>query len=189
MVIAVALTIHKSQGAAYSHVVLDLSKGIYPSRSSLQGFQLLFHNVQSLSAHIDQIVKDRVYLCSGILLLAETWFTSRQNISIPSFKEVARENVVGINLNHTVHNALIEIERSLDECNGKVVIAGDFNFNEESPKKTSLNDVLEKCFQNYVFCIPFNSIKNGTFIDNIYTNFNTEENGRHISFTSYHDFL
>lgn len=35
MVLAEALTIHRSQGATYKNVVLDLSKGIAPSRSSL----------------------------------------------------------------------------------------------------------------------------------------------------------
>ncbi|KAI8326934.1 hypothetical protein BD560DRAFT_442538 [Blakeslea trispora] len=64
-------------------------------RSHSFQFQLMFHNVQSLRAHIDQVVHDQAYLCSHILLFAETWTTNSQTIEIPGFKQVARVNVYG----------------------------------------------------------------------------------------------
>lgn len=61
-------------------------------RSNLQ---LIAHNVQSLKSHMDQIINDKVYLCSDFLLLNETWSTSNQVYNIPGFKEAARVNVEG----------------------------------------------------------------------------------------------
>lgn len=42
----------------------------------LMTFQLMFHNVQSIGRHLIRIVKDPAYLCSHILLFAETWTSS-----------------------------------------------------------------------------------------------------------------
>lgn len=152
MIIAESLTIYKSQGATYKNDILDLSRGCYPSRSSLyvacsratsanslyiiikedfkptvspgenetisleltrlesvkleprflklhnterQNLQLITHNVQSLKSHMDQIINDKVYLCSDFLLFNETWSTPNQVHNIPGFKEAARVNVEG----------------------------------------------------------------------------------------------
>ncbi|KAI8969451.1 hypothetical protein BDB01DRAFT_855935 [Pilobolus umbonatus] len=154
VVIAEAITIHKSQGATFLNVMLNLSKGTAPTRSSLyvacsratsasglyiikkspfvktsalgpnepitqelrrletvqliprfahlqdpnrQHFQVVSHNVQSLNAHLVQIVTDQVYLCSDILLFNKTWSTARHQFVFPgdAFTEVARVDVCG----------------------------------------------------------------------------------------------
>lgn len=64
-------------------------------RTSSYRFQLIFHNVQSLNAHIDQIKNDKTYLSTDFLLFAETWSTATQSFSIPGFEEVSRVDVEG----------------------------------------------------------------------------------------------
>ncbi|KAI8325632.1 hypothetical protein EDC96DRAFT_550353 [Choanephora cucurbitarum] len=76
-------------------VKVDLKFEQISDRSNSFLFQLMFHNVQSLRAHIDQVVHDKAYLCSDFLLFAETWTTNSQTIEIPGFKQVARVNVHG----------------------------------------------------------------------------------------------
>lgn len=57
--------------------------------------QVIFHNVQSLPAHLNQIVSDPLYLQSDVLLFAETWCTTNHNLLIPGFKEIARADMEG----------------------------------------------------------------------------------------------
>ncbi|KAG2192949.1 hypothetical protein INT47_004688 [Mucor saturninus] len=49
-------------------------------------FQVISHNVQSLNAHLNQIINDPVYLSSDIILLNETWTLPTDNFQIPGFQ-------------------------------------------------------------------------------------------------------
>ncbi|KAG2194769.1 hypothetical protein INT47_012071 [Mucor saturninus] len=74
--------------------------------------------------------------------------------------------------------------------NKRIILAGDFNvdFNIESSARTKLLQLLD--IYNMHTAMPDDmksTTNNGTFIDNVFTNFTVQEGGRYISFTSYHD--
>lgn len=52
--------------------------------------QLMFHNVQSLRLHQNQIIADQCYLNSDFILLAETWTILTDIIGFPSFSSDCR---------------------------------------------------------------------------------------------------
>ncbi|CEP13115.1 hypothetical protein, partial, partial [Parasitella parasitica] len=57
-------------------------------------YQIVFHNIQSFSAHHSLVSPDVFYIQSDILLFAETWTTPSQDTNvIPSFDTVARVDV------------------------------------------------------------------------------------------------
>ncbi|ORX66323.1 hypothetical protein DL89DRAFT_270250 [Linderina pennispora] len=58
-------------------------------REPRQCQQLLFHNVQSLRAHLQLVTSDKVYMHSDLLLFAETWLCEDQSCEIPGFTMVA----------------------------------------------------------------------------------------------------
>ncbi|KAI8331289.1 hypothetical protein BD560DRAFT_441262 [Blakeslea trispora] len=65
-------------------------------KDSGYGFQLIYHNVQSLKAHLNQITNDTAYLVSDFILLGETWTTSTQHFELSGFEEVSRVDNQGI---------------------------------------------------------------------------------------------
>ncbi|KAI8327645.1 hypothetical protein EDC96DRAFT_549567 [Choanephora cucurbitarum] len=115
LTVAEAVTIYKSQGSTYNRVCIDISgkalnrsllyvacpratsaSGLYLiAKSGNYTYQLVFHNVESLKAHVDQIINDKSYLVSDFLLFAETWANSQHIFSLPGVKEASRTNVEG----------------------------------------------------------------------------------------------
>ena len=52
------------------------------------GFQIIFHNVQSLQAHHLDIAKDPCFMASDFLLFSETWSLPRDHIEFPNFYKI-----------------------------------------------------------------------------------------------------
>ncbi|KAI8334545.1 hypothetical protein BD560DRAFT_451175 [Blakeslea trispora] len=80
------------------------------------------------------------------------------------------------------------IEAILLQNNGRVIVAGDFNIDFTSTP-SSFRDLLSKL--NLTSALPVEiatTTKHGTFIDNIFTNFEVKNSGRYISYPkSSHD--
>ncbi|OBZ80978.1 ATP-dependent DNA helicase PIF1, partial [Choanephora cucurbitarum] len=74
-------------------VQLETTFNRFTARNNGFRYQLAFHNVRSLKAHIDQVINDKSYLTPDFLLFAETWATEQQSFVIPGFEEASRTNV------------------------------------------------------------------------------------------------
>ena len=55
-------------------------------------FQILYHNVQSLHGHFNDVVQDKLILNSDFICLVETWCLESENYSIPNYEVVSRLN-------------------------------------------------------------------------------------------------
>lgn len=57
--------------------------------------QIISHNVQSISKHIDSIKSDQVFINSHIMLFQETWATVNDVIAFGSHQEINRNDLTG----------------------------------------------------------------------------------------------
>lgn len=69
-------------------------KSIFSKLTEKNYFQVISHNVQSLNAHLGQIINDQVYISSDIILLNETWTLPSDNFDIPGFDMVSSQWIV-----------------------------------------------------------------------------------------------
>ncbi|KAI8387548.1 hypothetical protein BD560DRAFT_420006 [Blakeslea trispora] len=158
-------------------------------------YQLMFHNVQSLKAHVDQIINDRSYLASDFFLFYLPEFKEGSRIDVKGSTPHAYGSACFVN-NDTLdfelprfnlERCLIELEDLLKIESAYTIVEGDFNSHFDDAQN-AVRDV----FSRYgLKCCLNESIKGttkyGTFIYNIYTTIADSTGGRHISLTSYHD--
>nr|XP_018914195.1 PREDICTED: uncharacterized protein LOC109042086 [Bemisia tabaci] len=105
---------------------------------------ILYHNVQSLNAHFQDIKNDLNYQCSNILISAESWLKPTDFPEYPNFYVVGRQDVYR-NVAHA-HGVIVYAKLN-EECN--------IIFESSSEEKGTAHNLFVLVYEDYAICTGY----------------------------------
>ncbi|KAI8350310.1 hypothetical protein EDC96DRAFT_546964 [Choanephora cucurbitarum] len=153
--------------------------------------QILYHDIQSLSAHKDQISVDNCYQQSDVLLFSETWTNSQDLIEVPSFVPIARANCPRNRRFALEHVALTSADKLIETLTpilssgfSRCLIVGDFNISFLQASRRA--ERMRNFFSSFGLAsrtMDKPSTIYNTKIDEVFSNFKLENTGYYVSLT------